>query len=171
MRPCWSINSTCYSISYFWKCGYLYGLTLTSSVTGSKWMWWLVCQEGGREVGFVKRNSNLARSEAILRVTSEGLVIWVEGSFVGSNWMWKSPLVPYFRTRRRSWGGVIERSSKSLSSFSSITRLEQRNFMVRSLKSVNTGPKVFNHWTPRTKSAPQRGKTWSSTTKHGPKRA
>lgn len=48
-------------------------------------MWWLVCQEGGREVGFVKRNSNLARSEAILRVTSEGLVIWVEGSFVGSN--------------------------------------------------------------------------------------
>lgn len=48
-------------------------------------MWWLVCQEGGREVGFVKRNLNLARSEAILRITSEGLVIWVEGSFVGSN--------------------------------------------------------------------------------------
>lgn len=50
-------------------------------------MWWLVCLEGGKDVGLVKMNSNLARSEAILGVMSEAVVIWVEGSSVGSNWM------------------------------------------------------------------------------------
>lgn len=114
----------------FWKWGYPYSLTLTSSEFGRRCIVWLVRREGGNEVGVWNRVANLCVRED-MSVYYSGVL--VEESSGGRTWIWKKALVSSVSTSRRSCDSVIRWRLTSRSPLNSIILPSWMNFMVSSV--------------------------------------
>lgn len=75
----WSNSVTCFSISDFWKYGYLYGWTLMGLAEGIRLMWWTFWHRAGKVVGYWKMVWNLSRRSSMEKIG------WI-GYMGGSGW-------------------------------------------------------------------------------------